>query len=230
MNIWKSSIWSICIGTLSETALGSLSSPLFGLTPRQLMGCQLPLWISSPVLLLGGCSCWCSNFRIILQVDLCLRFWMHNLICSKLLPSYISNRCYNIFHLVPVLEPLFVIWKLFLKCPDCLFLIKDNILGLFTRLLADLIGLMQWSILFFEFYILVMKVVRFYELFLELIIFFLKANIQFFEFSIDLLELLLVVWLGTDAALAAAVWCQALLGLREPYLSDALLCTVAWSR
>jgi hypothetical protein len=38
-----------------------------------------------------------------------------------------------------------------------------------------------------------MKVVRFYELFLELIIFFLKANIQLFEFSIDLLELLLVV-------------------------------------
>ena len=161
MNIWKSSIWSICIGTLSEMALGSLSSPLLRLTPGQLMRYQLPLWISSPVLLLGDCS-WCSNFRIILQVDLCLRLWMHDLICSKLLPSYISYRSYNIFHLVPFFEPLFVIWKLLFKCPDCLFLIKDSILGLFTRLLTDLIGFMHRSILFFEFYILLMKVVRFH--------------------------------------------------------------------
>ena len=43
-----------------------------------------------------------------------------------------------------------------------------------------------------------MKVVR---LFLELIIFFLKANIQLFEFSME--QLLLVV--TEDAALAAAV-------------------------
>lgn len=174
------------------------------------MRCQLSLWVSSPVLFLGDGNYY-STFRIILllkfHVAICLHLLMNDLIPSIWFPSYISNRCYNIFPLILVLEPFFVIWKLLLECPDCLFLIKNNILGLSLGLLAVLIGLMQWSILFFEFYVLLMIVVRFYQLLLKVIIFFLEANIQFFELSIDLLQLLLIVRIGSDAALAATVRC-----------------------
>jgi hypothetical protein len=75
-----------------------------------------------------------------------------------------------------------------------------------------------------------MIVVRFYKLFLEIIIFFLESNIKFFEFRIELLDLLLIVRLGYNAALATTIRCQPLLGLGEPYLSDTLLSTVTWSR
>ena len=75
-----------------------------------------------------------------------------------------------------------------------------------------------------------MIVVRFYKLLLEIIIFFLESNIMFFELRIDLLELHLIVLLGSNAALATTVRFQPLLGLREPYLSDTLLSTVTWSR